>query len=291
MVDTFENSRVLVIVAVFVAAWLAARFIAFVAHHLLAWNDRRQASRLNVSDKIAQIRRRETSVAVIRACLTYAAFAAAAIVAVAEISGGFDRLTALAGASFALIVAGFAVQRILIDMIAGMSMFLERWFSVGDTIKIPMLDLAGVVEDVSLRSTKLRTLTGEVIKIHNSQIPAVQVMPRGVKELTAEFFVRDRARGEALVRKVSGLLPESPTTFVRRPALELAEDLSEGIVRIKVRAAVPPGREWLVEGLLSELLREQADDKLILHGPIVLSDDEGATRSFARAAAGNSRAA
>jgi moderate conductance mechanosensitive channel len=291
MFAAFESSRLLVIATVFAAAWVFARLAALATTRLLAWNDRRHAEQLNLSDKIAQIRRRETSVAIIRAGLTYAAFAAAAIVAVAQLSGGFDRLTALAGASFALVVAGFAVQRVLIDMIAGMSMFFERWFSVGDTIKIPTLELQGVVEDVSLRSTKLRTLNGEVIQIHNSQIPAVQVMPRGVKELTAEFFVRDRGQGEALVQRVSGLLPEGPTTFVRRPALDVAEDLSEGIVRIKVRAAVPPGREWLVEGLLSELLREQAEDKLILHGPIVLSDDEGANRSFARAAAGRSRAA
>jgi hypothetical protein len=43
-----------------------------------------------------------------------------------QLTGGFDRLTALAGASFAVIVAGFAAQRFLVDMLAGLMMFVER---------------------------------------------------------------------------------------------------------------------------------------------------------------------
>ena len=277
--------RLALVVTVFVAAWLVARLSAYVAGRLLAWHDRRNLDNLDRIDKLATIKRRETSVPVIRAAITYAAFAAAALISVSQLTGGFDRLATIAGASFALVVAGFAAQRVLVDMIAGLTMFLERWYSVGDTIVIPMLDAQGVVEDVSLRRTKLRTLTGEVIHVHNSQISAVRVLPRGVKELTAEFFVSDKGRGEELVNRVTALLPEGPTTFIRRPALEQVEDLSDRLVRIKVRAAVAPGREWLAEGFLSSLLKEQAGDELMVHGPIVLPEDEGATRTYARAAA------
>src|SRR5919199_318442 len=75
-----------------------------------------------------------------------AAFAAAVLLSVAQLAGGVDRLSALAGASFALIVAGFAAQRLLIDVLAGFTMFLERWYSVGDTVVIVAgLELQGVV--------------------------------------------------------------------------------------------------------------------------------------------------
>lgn len=114
--------------------------------------------------------------AVIRTGIGYIAFLAAIVLAAAQVTGGFDRLTAVAGASFVLILAGFALQRVLIDILAGFSMFVERWYSVGDTIAIPTMELQGVVEDMSLRRTKLRSLDGEVINIHNSQIPAVRVL-------------------------------------------------------------------------------------------------------------------
>ena len=45
-------------------------------------------------------------------------------------------------------------------------------------------ELQGVVEDLSLRRTKLRALTGEVIHVHNSLIQAVRVLPSGSRELT-----------------------------------------------------------------------------------------------------------
>ena len=68
-----------------------------------------------------------------------------------------------------------------------------------------------------------------------------------------------------------------------RPDLE--HQLDDRLVRIRLRASVVAGREWLVEGFLSDLLKERADEGLIVHGPVVLTVDEQAARSFARASA------
>jgi small conductance mechanosensitive channel len=275
-----------IIVVLFAAAWLLARASAYVALRVLMWNDRRHAETdLTQTGRMARLKRRETSVSIVRAGITYVAFAAAAVLSVGQLIGGVDRLTALAGASFVLILAGFAIQRVLTDIIAGLAMFIERWYSVGDTIEIPMHDLQGVVEDVSLRHTRLRTLDGEVIHIHNSQIPSVRVLPAGVKELALEVFVTDREAGVEMVDSVASILPEGPTTFVRRPRIERIDELSESLIRISTRASVAPGREWLVDGFFADLLRERAEPGLIAHGPVTLAVDESAARSYARASA------
>jgi moderate conductance mechanosensitive channel len=278
--------HLLTIVCLLASAWLVSRGAAYVARHVLLWHDRRsEAAAANVSVKIQNIKRRETTVAVIRAAIAYAAFSAAIVLSIAQVTGGFDKLTTVAGASFMLILAAFAVQRLLTDVIAGLMMFVERWYYVGDAIAIPTLEIQGVVEDVSLRRTKLRTLDGEAIHVTNSQIPAVRVLANGMKELAIELFVTDRARGEALVFGLQQILPEGPTTFFRRPWIEDVNEIDERLVRIRMRATVVAGREWLVEGFLSDLLKERAGEGLILHGPVVLSVDEVATRSFARASA------
>jgi hypothetical protein len=280
----------IVIVLLFAAAWLLARASAYVALRVLVWNDRRHAETdLTQAGRMARLKRRETSVSIVRAGITYVAFATAAVLSVGQLIGGVDRLTALAGASFLLILVGFAIQRVLTDIIAGLAMFIERWYSVGDTIQIPMHDLQGVVEDVSLRHTRLRTLDGEVIHIHNSQIPSVRVLPSGVKELQLEVFVTDRERGVEMVDALSGILPEGPTTFIRKPHIDRIDDLSETLVRISARAAVAPGREWLVDGFFSDLLRERAEPGLIAHGPVTLSVDESAAKSYSRASAATRR--
>jgi moderate conductance mechanosensitive channel len=279
--------RVLVIAGVFAVAWVISRLSALVARRLLAWHDRRDSgSDFEATGKIATVKRRETLVSVIRTGIAYAAFAAAIIVSVAQLTGGVDRLTALAGASFALIVAGFAVQRLLIDILAGFTMFLERWYSVGDTVVLVAgLELQGVVEDVSLRRTKLRSLNGEVIQVHNSQITAARVLPRGVKELAIELFVSKREDGERLVEDVARILPEGPTTFVKRPWVSNVEELSPILTRIRINTTVTPGREWLAESFFSDLLKQRATNGLIVHGPVAMAVDERAMRSFARASA------
>jgi small-conductance mechanosensitive channel len=280
------DNGVLIVLVAFVAAWALSRASGAVAARVLTWHDMRHAETdPGETGKLAEVKRRETLVALIRTGIAYAGFAAAAVLTMAELIGGVDRLAALAGASFMLIIAGFAVQRVLTDIIAGFAMFAERWYAVGDTIAVPALEMQGVVEDVSLRRTKLRTLDGESIHIHNSQIPAVRVLPRGVKELAVELFVSDRERAEQLVAWVATMLPEGPTTLVRRPWIDGVEDLSDSFVRIAVRATTAPGREWLVESFFCDLLKERAEPGLIVHGPIVFAVDETAARSFARASA------
>jgi hypothetical protein len=279
--------RTIVIVALFAAAWGISRLSAFVARRVLVWHDRRHSeSDVQVTAKIANIKRRETLVSVIRTGIAYAAFAAAVVLSLAQLTGGVDKLTALAGASFAIIVTAFAAQRLLIDILAGLAMFLERWYSVGDTVVlVAAIELQGVVEDVSLRRTKLRSLNGEVIQVHNSQITAARVLPRGVKELAIELFVSKRDEGERLVEDIVQILPEGPTTFARRPWISSVDELSPVLTRIRMLATVAPSREWLAENFFSDLLKQRAPNGLIVHGPVTLAVDERAARSFARASA------
>lgn len=274
------------IILLFAAAWAVSRLSAIVARRVMAWSDQRHRTPSgDLSAKIVELKRRETSVAVIRTGIAYIAFATALVLTAAQLTGGFDRLTAVAGASFILILVGFSAQRMLMDIIAGFNMFVEHWYSVGDTIAIPMLEVQGIVEDLSLRRTKLRSLDGEVINIHNSQIAAVRVLPGGVKEFDVELVASNREAAELLVQHVGAILPEGPTTFIRRPVIHQVDDLAPGLVRLRMRAAVAPGREWLVHGFYTDLLKERADKHLIVHGPVVLTVDDKVERSFARASA------
>lgn len=276
----------LTIVLLFAAAWAVSRLSALIARRGLTWYDRRHhAPTGDLRAKIIELKRRETTVGVIRTGIAYIAFALAVVFAAAQLTGGLDRLSTIAGASFVLILVAFSAQRVLVDIIAGFSMFTEKWYSVGDTIAIPTMELQGIVEEVSLRRTKLRSLDGEVINIHNSQIPAVRVLPGGLKEFDVELVASNREAAEVLIEHVSSILPVGPTTFVQRPVIHEVDELAPGLVRLRMRAAVAPGREWLVHGFYTDLLKERADKHLIVHGPIVLTVDERAARSFARASA------
>ena len=94
----------------------------------------------------------------------------------------------------------------------------------------------------------------------------------------------DQEKGIEMVDSVASILPAGPTTFFRKPRIEQVDELSEKLFRISVRASVAPGREWLVDGFFADLIRERGGG-LIAHGPVTLSVDESAARSYARASA------
>ena len=104
--------RLLLVVLLFVAAWLLSRAAGIVARRFLAWQDRRRREvAFDETGEITTAKRRDTLVSFIRGSIAYGAFTAAAVLAVAQLLGGIDRLAAIAGASFVLILAGFAAQR------------------------------------------------------------------------------------------------------------------------------------------------------------------------------------
>jgi len=84
---------------------------------------------------------------------------------------GFDMTPLLAGAGIVGLAFGFGGQYLIRDVISGIFILVEGQFHIGDVIKIG--DLAGLVEKVNLRVTRMRDLEGRVIYIPNGEIKSV----------------------------------------------------------------------------------------------------------------------
>ena len=76
----------------------------------------------------------------------------------------------LAGASIASVVIGLAAQSTLGNLVAGISITIYRPFRLGDTIQIaaPTGTEIGVIENISLGYTTLRTADGRYIVVPNA---------------------------------------------------------------------------------------------------------------------------
>lgn len=277
----FTFSSLWKIVLLYLVAWAISRLAKQVAERFLRWHDK-QTYDPDSTLVTLNLKRRETLVGITRATVAFVAFAAATIYTVSQATGGFSRFTTIAGAGLLVAVFGFTSTRVLSDMIAGLSMFIERWFAVGDMVIVQPHDLQGVVENVTLRATTLRAVNGERIHINNGQIAAVRVLPRGVKELAVEIFVADPNEGQKLVEQAIAILPQSPTSFPKPPQIKEVEEAGK-LSRISILCSVTPGREWMVEEWFCDLLREQGGEGGIVHGPVVMAVSEKATQAFARA--------
>lgn len=77
----------------------------------------------------------------------------------------------LAGAGIVGIAIGFGAQTLVKDFLSGVFMLLEDQFGVGDQIDAG--EASGVVEGVSLRTTRLRDVQGTVWHIPNGEIKRI----------------------------------------------------------------------------------------------------------------------
>ena len=94
----------------------------------------------------------------------------------------------LAGLGIGGIAVALAVQTVLGDLLASMSIALDKPFAVGDALQVD--DLNGTVEHIGVKSTRLRSLTGEQIIISNADILKSRVRNNGrMRDRRASFFI------------------------------------------------------------------------------------------------------
>ncbi|MDX6630483.1 MAG: moderate conductance mechanosensitive channel [Gaiellales bacterium] len=267
----------------FVLAWVVSRLSSRMAERVVRRYEARNVDPAGASTGvIVSLKRHETIVSLVQTSVRYAAYGLATLFGILQLAGVRGNNGAIAGASLVVLLLGFALQRFLIDILSGVFMQFEGWFAIGDSVVIEPAGLAGIVEETSLRSTKLRSLAGDVIYVNNSQVQSVRVLPRGVRQMSIELVVRDESEGRRLFEDAARVMPVGPTQFVRMPVIESVERLDEDLVLLRGRALVAPGREWLAQGFLASVLRERAAEGLIVHGPVVIEIDDLASRRYAR---------
>ena len=81
---------------------------------------------------------------------------------------GVEVSTLITGLGIGGIAIGLAVQNILGDLISSLSIVLDRPFVIGDFITVG--DFFGTVEHIGIKSTRLRSLTGEQLVFSNSDL-------------------------------------------------------------------------------------------------------------------------
>ena len=92
--------------------------------------------------------------------------------AAAFAAAGFGNiLTSLATiAAAATLAIGLAMQNVIRNFVSGVFIYIERPFKIDDWIEWGGGDYSGVVEDISLRVTRVRTFDNELLTVPNSEL-------------------------------------------------------------------------------------------------------------------------
>ena len=138
------------------------------------------------------------------------------IIVIVASMGLFIDLNTLAWVMGLLTAAlGFGARLVVGDYLSGLSFLFEDTFAVGEKIEISgSRPIEGVVESITLRTTMLRSSSGELYIVPNGEIRSVRNFSRGkfsIANITLKIASADlslaRATLEALAEEAVTLLP------------------------------------------------------------------------------------
>jgi len=122
----------------------------------------------------------------------------------------------LAGLGIGGIAVALAVQTVLSDLLASMSIALDKPFGIGDFLTVG--ECQGTVEHIGVKSTRLRSLSGEQIIMGNTDILKSRVRNYGrMRERRAVFqfgvaYETDPKALAAIPGLVRGIIESTPDT-------------------------------------------------------------------------------
>lgn len=101
---------------------------------------------------------------------------------------GVEVNSLLASLGIGGIAIALALQNILGDLFASLTIALDKPFIIGDYIAVG--DYAGTVEDIGLKSTRMRSLSGEEIILSNTDLLSSRIRNyRFIEERRASFVI------------------------------------------------------------------------------------------------------
>lgn len=279
---------VLLLILALIAAYWFSKLIALAIIRIAQFVAVSSDSADNAERQI-RLRRVETYLSVTIALIRALVVGVVAFYVWKLISPSATTSTAAIGASaFFIVLAGGTIGMVLRDITAGSAMIIEQWFHVGDYIRVePFLDVTGVVERMTLRSTRLRSLNGEVIWMHNQHIHGVKVTQRGVRTIAVDIFVNNQRVGQGIIEKAIETVPVGTMKVVKKPKIDKVEQWGDKLFLITVIAETAPGREWLMEDYFIQSLKDldgrRKGPTTLVRPPIARFADPEAERSFKRA--------
>lgn len=196
-IDQFVGLSLQTFGTVFIA-WMLYRSISIIGELLQRFTE---GTKSDVDDHLVPL-----VVRVLRVVLVI--FAVLAIIQ----QWGYDVTSLIAGLGIGGLAFALAAQDTLSNWFGSLMIFTDRPFTIGDWVKTG--DIEGVIEEVGLRSTKIRTFDKSLITVPNRKI---------AHDSIENFSERERRRTNTTIGLTYGTTHDQITTIVEEIRTLLAE--------------------------------------------------------------------
>ncbi|MCG7345795.1 mechanosensitive ion channel family protein [Sporosarcina sp. ACRSL] len=195
-------------------------------------------------------RREQTLRRLLENALIYVVYFSAILAVLQEFN--IDVKGLLAGAGVLGLAVGFGAQSLVKDVISGFFILFEDQFSVGDYVEIGTAK--GRVEEIGLRTTKIKNFTGELFILPNGTI--TQVVNYSLKNSLAIVdvtipFVLGIEKVEKSIEEFLDSMSKDNPDLLSKPKLIGAHDFTEDAVIERIIVETKPMRHYDTARLIS----------------------------------------
>ncbi len=182
-------------------------------------------------------------------------------------------ITALiTGAGLLGVIFGIGAQSAISDFLSGMFIIAENQYRVGDIVTLTASgkEISGVVDDITIRITKLRDLDGNLHTVRNGLTTIVTNRTFGYANVNIDISVAyssDVDTVERVINEVGAAMAKDErwAEHIKEPIAFLRVDGFEAsAVRIKALGKVEPAMQWDVAGEFRRRIKKAFEKESIV---------------------------
>ncbi len=255
------------------SAWIALHLIniivivifAFIAQHALSAFTVKLLSKTIRPDMYPTETDRKKRLATLRSLMTavvkFGVWLVAFVMIISEI--GINTAPLLASAGIIGVALGFGAQSLVKDFVSGIFIIIENQYRVGDVVEIAGAN--GTVEDVTIRTTVLRDLSGFVHHVPNGLIQVTTNKTIGFSRINEEIVVgfdADIERVEHIINHVGEEIAASPDfeKLIKEPLkFSSVKGYAVNGLIIGILGKTKPGEQWKVRTEMYKRLKKAFD--------------------------------
>ncbi len=211
----------------------------------------------------------EALTSVLRSATTFAIWLIASFMILGTV--GVNIAPLLAGAGVLGVALGFGSQKLVQDFLSGMFILVEDQYGVGDVVDLEM-QTVGVVEAVSLRTTRLRAVDGTVWHVPNGEIRRVGNMSQHWSRALLDVEVAygtDVEQAKTVMKEAADEMWREDTAILEEPEMWGVQNLNPNGVQLRLTIKTTPSQQWRISRALLERIKVRFDAEGIDFPPVV----------------------
>lgn len=177
---------------------------------------------------------------------------------------GINLAPLIAGAGIIGLAIGFGAQDLVSDFLSGVFMLAEDQYGIGDVIDAGD-DIIGVVEGLSLRTTRVRDVTGTLWHVPNGQISRIgnmsQEWARALLDVGVAYDT-DIDRASEVIKGVADEMASEEAysaDFLGDPEIWGVQNLGNDAIDIRLVIKTTPGTQWKIARELRRRIKYALD--------------------------------